>query len=83
MLESTEIRNYIKNSSHVEKLPLVQVKSDENFKKLYSRSNKLIKLSRESIFRGLLTYISNNVPTGAFVFVYRVMERKAYNDYCA
>ena len=64
-------------SSHVQKLALVYANSDENFKKLYSKSNKLVKLSKESIFRMLLSYISNNVPTGAFVFVYRVMERMA------
>ena len=62
---------------HVQKLAPVQANWDKNFKKLYSRSNKLVKLSRESIFRMLLSHISNNVPTGAFIFVYRVMERMA------
>ena len=62
-------------SSRAQKLTLVQENSDENFKNIYSRSNKLVKLSIESIFRMLFSYISNNIPTGSYVFICSQIER--------
>ena len=69
--------------SRAQKLTLVQENSDENFKNIYSRSNKLVKLSSESIFRMIFSYIYNNVPTGAFIFVYSHGTQAILTENCA
>ena len=61
---ATFFRDQVYKSKH-------SCRSGINFKKLYYRSKKHVKLSTESIFSLLLSQIFNNVPTGEFLCLQR------------